>query len=139
MKFQNRTRAFAAQIPGTPSSLAAAYRVGERASQLGFDWPDIDGVFKKMEEEVTELREAVAGKDQGRIGEEIGDLFFVLVNLARFLEIDPERALKNAVKKFVSRFRYVEESLREQGKSFHQSDLAEMDRLWDEAKKKGKK
>jgi uncharacterized protein YabN with tetrapyrrole methylase and pyrophosphatase domain len=139
MNPHHMARLFRAKIPRTTSPLAAAYRVSRRASQLGFDWPDVDGVFRKMDEESGELREAVAGKDQGKIAEEIGDLFFVLVNLARFLDVDPDRALKSTLKKFVSRFHFIEESLREKGRSFHESDLAEMDRLWEEAKKSEKK
>ncbi len=144
-------------IPQNLSALSFAYRLTKRASRLGFDWPDLAGVLKKMDEELGEFREAlappshrpggVAGsrslrvatpvpRDRKRIAEEFGDLLFVLVNVARFLRIDPEGALKGTVRKFNSRFSFVEASLRARGKSFRQSNLDEMDRLWEEAKRR---
>jgi tetrapyrrole methylase family protein/MazG family protein len=121
------------------SSLSLAYRLTRKVSKLGFDWPDLKGVLKKMDEEVMELREALSLQNRSRIQEELGDLLFVLVNLSRFLQIDPERALKKTVKKFILRFHYIETSLQKRGKSFRQSNLVEMDRLWDEAKKRDRK
>ena len=125
-------------IPHDLPSLSHAYRLTRRASRLGFDWPDLSGVLNKMEEELREFREALSLRDRRHTAEELGDLLFVLVNVARVLGIDPEKALKGTIKKFSSRFRFIETSLRQAGKSFHQSDLAEMDRLWDEAKRRGK-
>jgi len=118
------------------SSLSQAYLITQRASQVGFDWPDIDGVLKKMDEEMEEFREAISLKNRKRIREEIGDLLFVLVNVARFLNIDPEGALRKTLEKFAWRFHYMETSLRKKGKSVHQSNLIEMDQFWEEAKKK---
>jgi len=120
------------------TSLSRAYRLAQRASRQGFDWRDITDVFKKMDEEVRELREAIALKRRSKIREEVGDLLFVLVNIARFLQIDPEKALDRTVNKFILRFRYVEDALRKKGRSLCQSDLAEMDQLWEEAKKMDK-
>jgi tetrapyrrole methylase family protein/MazG family protein len=120
------------------SSLSLAYRLTRKVSTLGFDWPDLKGVLKKMDEEMMELREALSLQNRKRIREELGDLLFVLVNLSRFLQIDPERALKKTVEKFMLRFHYIETSLQKKGKSFRQSNLVEMDRLWDEAKKRRK-
>ena len=118
------------------SSLSRAYQLTQRVSRVGFDWPTIGGILKKLEEELKELRQALLLKSRRRIGEEIGDLLFVLVNIARFLRIDPEEALNKTLKKFISRFSYIEKSLRRKGKTLHQSNLIEMDRLWEEAKRK---
>jgi tetrapyrrole methylase family protein/MazG family protein len=106
----------------------------QKASQVGFDWPNIEGVLKKMDEEMEELKEALSIRNRKRIREEIGDLLFVLVNVSRFLNIDPEEALNKALEKFISRFHYIEMSLHKGGRSFHQSNLIEMDKLWEESK-----
>jgi tetrapyrrole methylase family protein/MazG family protein len=118
------------------SPLSRAYDLTKRASRLGFDWPDIEGVLKKMDEEMEELREALSLQNRRRIREEIGDLLFVLVNIARFLRINPEEALDKTIKKFISRFHYIEASLRKEGRSVYHSNITEMDRLWEESKKK---
>jgi len=120
-------------------SLTLAYQLTRKASQVGFDWPDIGGVLKKLDEEMEEFREALSLQDKKKAREELGDLLFVMANLGRFLHIDPERALQQTIRKFVSRFRYVETRLRRQGKSPRQSTLQEMDRLWNEAKRQKKK
>jgi nucleoside triphosphate diphosphatase len=126
-------------VPGNLSSLGLAALLTRRASRVGFDWPTVDGVLDKLDEEAGEIREAISSGDRGRIRDEVGDLLFVLVNLARFLRIDPDRALRGTIRKFVRRFRYVETGLARQGKSFSRSSLEEMDGLWDEAKKKVKR
>ena len=118
------------------SSLSRAYGLTQRASRAGFDWPNIEGVLEKFDEEMGEFREALVLQDRRKIYEEIGDLLFVLANVSRFLRIDPERALKRTLNKFVFRFQYIEASLHRRGKSLRQSDLIEMDRLWEESKKK---
>jgi tetrapyrrole methylase family protein/MazG family protein len=120
--------------PGSPS-LSQAYQLTQKASRVGFDWPNIEGVLNKLEEEMEEFREALSLRDRRRIREEIGDLLFVIANVSRFLRVHPEEALKKSLEKFVSRFHYMETSLRREGKSFSQSNLAEMDRLWEESKK----
>ncbi len=117
-------------------SLPRAYQLTRIASRAGFDWPNVEGVLQKLEEEMGEFREALALKNKKKIHEEIGDLFFVLVNVSRLLGLHPEVALNRTLDKFVSRFHHIEESLRRKGKSLRQSDLAEMERLWEEAKKK---
>ena len=121
------------------SSLSLAYRLTRKVSKLGFDWPNLKGVLNKLDEEMMELREALSLQNRSKIREELGDLLFVLVNLSRFLQIDPERALKKTVEKFMLRFHYIETSLQKKGKSFRQSNLVEMDQLWDEAKKRDRK
>ncbi len=123
----------------TVSSLSLAAQLTRDVSRLGFDWPDLDGVLKKLDEEMKEFREALSLQSRSKIREELGDLLFVLVNISRFLRIDPEEALRKTVKKFMLRFHYIETSLRKKGKSFHQSNLIEMDQLWEEAKKRKKR
>ena len=126
-------------VSGGPSSLSLAYRLTEKASGVGFDWPDVKGILKKLDEEMKELREALSLQKRRRIREEIGDLLFVIVNIARFLEIDPEAALRRTIEKFTSRFHYIERSLQKKGKTLQESNLLEMDRLWREAKKRKNK
>ena len=126
------------KIPKNLPSLTAAYQLSQKASQLGFDWPDLSGVLKKMDEELGEFREALSLRNRRRIAEEMGDLLFVLVNVGRFLGIDPEEALKGTLDKFCARFQYIETSLRRAGKTVQESNLKEMDRLWNEAKKSKK-
>jgi len=121
------------------SSLSLAAQLTRDVSRLGFDWPDLDGVLKKLDEEMKEFREALSLQSRTKIREELGDLLFVLVNISRFLGIDPEEALRKTVKKFMLRFHYIETSLRKKGKSFHQSNLIEMDQLWEKAKKRKKR
>ena len=118
------------------SSLSQAYELTKRASRLGFDWPDIGGVLEKMDEEIGELREALSLQDRKKIREGLGDLLFVMVNIARFLRIHPEQAQGKTVEKFRLRFRYIETSLQKEGRSLRHSDIIEMDRLWEESKRK---
>lgn len=122
-------------IPEDLPSLERAHRITHKVSCVGFDWPDRAGLLKKMDEEMEELRSALSSGDQKKIREEIGDLFFVLVNLSRFLKIDPEDALRRTIEKFISRFRHIETSLKRRGKNLLQSGLIEMDDLWEEAKR----
>ena len=123
-------------VPKDSPSLSQAYQLTQRASRVGFDWPSIEGVLKKMDEEMGEFREALSLRNRRRIREEMGDLLFVLANVSRLLQINPEKALRKTLAKFVSRFHYIETSLRKEGKSFQQSNLIEMDRLWEESKRK---
>jgi tetrapyrrole methylase family protein/MazG family protein len=119
---------------GLPAVMEA-FQVTTKVSRVGFDWPDADGALVKLDEEVLELREAVREKtDQKAIAEEVGDLLFVAVNVARLTGVDPESALKAANRKFRRRFRHIEDRLRADGKGPADSTLEEMDRLWNEAK-----
>jgi len=117
-------------------SLSQAYQLTQKASRVGFDWPNIEGVLNKLDEEMREFREALLLQNRKRIREEIGDLLFIMANVSRFLHIHPEKALKKTLDKFVCRFHYIETSLHREGKSFYQSNLIEMDQLWEESKKK---
>ncbi len=120
---------------GLPAILEA-YQMATKASRVGFDWPDPSGAQAKLDEEVAELREATARRpvDAKAVQEEMGDLMFAAVNVARLLGVDPESALKGANRKFRRRFRHIEEKLREDGRAPADSNLEEMDALWNEAK-----
>ncbi len=138
-------------------ALMEAYKLSSRAAQVGFDWPDMDGLFEKLQEETVELQQGlekfpapgprphgrgVAGAGGQRIPEalrqhleeEVGDLFFVLVNIARYLSLDPESALRKTNRKFKQRFQWVEEQLRASGRSPQQASMAELESLWRQAK-----
>ncbi len=123
-------------IPKTLPSLLRAHRIQDRASRVGFDWERVEDVLLKLEEELEEFRAALKGKKQEEIEDELGDIFFVLVNISRFVGINPEDALRKTISKFISRFRYIEMAAREKGKTLSDMGLAEMDELWDEAKKR---
>jgi len=118
---------------GLPA-LTRALKLQKRAARVGFDWPEIGQVLDKLREEAEELAEARASLSQKEIHEEFGDLLFVAANLARHMNVDPEHALRDANAKFTRRFRYIEEALAAKGKSPDQSDLQEMDALWNAAK-----
>jgi tetrapyrrole methylase family protein / MazG family protein len=121
-------------LPKSMPALARAQTISERAARFGFDWPNIEPVWQKVEEELSELKAACAVGDPQRIGEELGDVFFSLVNVARFLGVQAEEVASQTTDKFIERFNYIENQLRQAGKSPSQSTLEEMDRLWDEAK-----
>jgi MazG family protein len=112
-----------------------AFQLTTKAARVGFDWPDVASVLAKLDEEVAELKRAVAaGGDPAAVNDEVGDVFFAAVNVARLLGADPESALKAANRKFRRRFRHVEAGLRDRGRSPAESSLEEMDDLWNEAK-----
>jgi tetrapyrrole methylase family protein/MazG family protein len=122
---------------GLPAVMEA-FQLTTKVSRVGFDWPSAEGALAKLDEETLELREAAKdGEDPRKVMEEVGDLLFVAVNVARLLGVDPESALKAANRKFRRRFGHVEERLRADGRSPAASTLEEMDRLWDEAKARG--
>ena len=106
----------------------------KKAARAGFDWPDATGILEKIREEATELEIELEGKNQSKVEEEVGDLLFACVNLARFLKIDPEIALKNANKKFVRRFRQMEGAAEQSGRRFQDLSLEEKESLWASAK-----
>ncbi len=122
------------RLPKSMPALARAQTISERAARVGFDWPKIEPVWQKLEEELSELKAACGSNDHQRTGEELGDVFFSLVNLARFLGVQAEEVASQTTDKFIERFNYLEDQLRQAGKSPNQSSLEEMDRLWDEAK-----
>ncbi len=145
-KISGATSSILDDVPVGLPGLSRAVKLQNKAAKVGFDWPDASFVFDKIEEELNEVREAFddAQKDktdagysvnsQEKLTEEIGDLLFVITNLARHLNIDPEHAGRHANNKFCSRFSYIEKELHARGVSFDEASLEEMDALWDEAK-----
>jgi MazG family protein len=149
-------------ISSAMPSLMAAYKISSRAAQVGFDWPDVEALFDKLREETEELRKnleeypepgprPVAASStvsargmkvgeglQARLEDEVGDLLFVLVNLARYLAVDPESALRKTNRKFRRRFEYLEDKLREQGRKPSDASLDEMELLWQQSKQQEK-
>lgn len=127
-------------IPLPLPALTRAVKLQNKAAKVGFDWPSLTPVLEKLDEEIAELKEAIEapGKDQAHIEEEFGDILFVLANVARHLKIDPENALRGANAKMLRRFSHIEDRLAEDGRIPQQSNLEEMDKLWDEAKAKDK-
>lgn len=122
-------------VPSALPALSRAAKLQKRAAQVGFDWPEALPVVDKVREELGEVLEAMSENDPQAIAEELGDLLFVVVNLARHLKVDPENALRAANGKFERRFRFIEQALREAGRPIESCDLEELDRLWGEAKK----
>jgi len=122
------------EVPLAFPALIEANKLTKKAAKVGFDWENIKQVFDKLNEEVDELKAEISGSQTERIEEEIGDLLFVVVNLARKLDVEPETALKKTNRKFRRRFKFIESELNKEGKSFEQSNLQEMDALWNSAK-----
>ncbi len=122
-------------VPTALPALSRAAKLQKRAAQVGFDWPEALPVVDKVREELDEVLEAMSENDAGAIAEEIGDLLFVVTNLARHLKVDPEAALRAANGKFERRFRHIEQALREAGRPIENCSLEELDALWGEAKK----
>jgi tetrapyrrole methylase family protein/MazG family protein len=124
-------------LSGVPSHLPAllrAQKITEKAARVGFDWDHVDPVFAKVLEELKELEETLFTRDQERMEAELGDLLFAIVNLGRFLSINPEDALRKTIARFTRRFSHVEDSLHARGKGLQEASLEEMDALWEEAK-----
>jgi tetrapyrrole methylase family protein/MazG family protein/ATP diphosphatase len=121
-------------VPLALPALTRAAKLTRRAARVGFDWPSTGEVLDKLREELGELEVELEAGDRAKAREELGDLLFVCANLARKLDAEPEDALRAANAKFARRFAHIESRLSEQGRSPEQSDLAEMDALWDEAK-----
>ena len=126
-------------LSGVPKSLPAmvkAYRMQEKAKGIGFDWENSEQVWAKVEEETLELKQELAnGGDKARVESEFGDLLFSLINYARFIDVNPDDALEHTNKKFISRFKYMEDKARNAGRQLHEHTLEEMELIWQEAKK----
>jgi nucleoside triphosphate diphosphatase len=123
-----------AGVPQSMPALLKASRLTEKASRVGFDWRRTEDVFDKLDEELAELREAVASGDAEHVHEEIGDLLFTIANIARKVNVNPEEALQSTNRKFMSRFGSMESTVRGREQNLDQLSLEEMDQLWDEAK-----
>lgn len=122
-------------VPQSMAALMRAEKVQHRAAKVGFDWADKEGAIQKVLEEIGEVKQAMASGDQKETEKELGDLIFALVNVCRFVNVDPEVALTGTTNKFIKRFSYIEEKLKERGKTPKESTLEEMDNLWNEAKR----
>jgi MazG family protein len=126
-------------IPKHVPPLHRAYQAQKLAARVGFDWSDVSGAFQKLEEEIGELQEALAAKNRKHIVEEIGDLLFSVVNVARFAKVDPAYALELTNAKFIRRFRAVEDEIVASGRRMKDCTLAEMDAIWDKIRAADKK
>ena len=127
---QAENKSILSGVPQSMPALLKAARLTEKAARVGFDWRRTEDVFDKLDEEIAELREAVASGDTAHVHEEIGDLLFTIANIARKVNVNPEEALQSTNRKFMSRF----QSMETQAPNFEQLTLEEMDKLWDEAK-----
>jgi MazG family protein len=159
---KSEARSILAGVSSAMPSLLEAYKLSSRAAQAGFDWPNVEGLFDKLNEETSELREqlqefpapgprpqgrgmagsgrmAVPEDLQARLEDEVGDLFFVLVNIARYLSLDPESALRKTNRKFKRRFQWMEARLHESGRSAEQAPMEELESLWQQAKREEKR
>lgn len=124
-----------AGVPAALPALVKAFRVQEKAANVGFDWETPEQVWSKVQEEIGEVSEAIASGDMTDIEAEFGDLMFSVINAARLYKVNPENALERTNRKFIARFNYIEEQAREAGKTMRDLTLAEMEELWQQAKK----
>jgi tetrapyrrole methylase family protein/MazG family protein len=126
--------------PGLPA-LTTAFRVQEKAAAVNFEWRDVRGALAKLREEIDELEEALehgeSGRDPDRVRDELGDILYSVVNVSRYIRVDPELALRGTISKFMNRFLFIERELAAIGKTPSGSSLEEMDALWNEAKRRG--
>ena len=124
-------------IPKSLPGLQKAHLVQKRAARVGFDWDDAGGALAKLHEEVAEIQEAAAQADGARVGEEVGDLLFAAVNVCRFFDQNPEAVMQATIGRFSARFRFIEDRVHALGKQMSDLPLAELDKIWDEAKSAG--
>ncbi len=124
-------------LDGVPLQLPAllkAYRVQQKVSRVGFDWDNIKDVVVKLDEETGEFKESIKQKDRRRIEDEIGDILFTIVNISRFLEINPEEALSRTIEKFILRFKFIEREVLKSGKEIEDMSIEELDSIWERSK-----
>jgi tetrapyrrole methylase family protein/MazG family protein len=137
-KLEGKTRESILEgVPEALPSLLRAHRLQNRAASVGFDWDKVGDALKKLDEELKEFKKALETKEKNEIGEELGDILFMLVNVSRFIGVNPEDALRKTIAKFISRFRYIEMKAADNGRKVSDMTLSEMDKLWEEAKEKG--
>lgn len=137
IKLQEGRKSVVEGVPKNLSGLYRAYRLQQKASKVGFDWPDKSQVWDKVLEEINELKEAENTGSPEEIEKELGDLLFSIVNYSRFINANPEDAIRRTNDKFIKRFQYVESKLDESGKKITDATLEEMDQHWNESKTKG--
>ena len=133
-KKEKKRKSILSEYPDHMPALITAKRIGEQASNVGFDWEEPLAAIEKVEEELTELKQELKTGDKERISEELGDILFAVANVARLARINPEFALRSANKKFTARFHYIGEKLKKQGKDIDKTGLDEMEELWQESK-----
>ena len=131
---KGKNKSLLADVPTGLPALTRAVKLTARAARVGFDWPDVSFIFDKLREETAELEAEIAAGDKAKMRDELGDILFVCANLARKLDLEPEDALRSTNAKFARRFQFIEAELAARGKTPNDSDLAEMDALWDAAK-----
>lgn len=131
---KGRDQSLLDDVPRGLPALTRAVKLTKRAARVGFDWPNTDFVLEKLREEIGEMEAEIEARDREALRGELGDVLFVLANLARKLDIEPEDALRSSNAKFVRRFHFIEQALAERGRTPDQSDLEEMDALWNAAK-----
>jgi MazG family protein len=139
IKQQEGKKSILSGIPPSMPALVKALRLQEKTKTVGFEWENTQQVKEKVDEEIQELYDAVAGGNEAEIEDEMGDVFFALINYSRFVKVDPELALEKTNKKFMRRFQRVEEMAAGQGKSLHDMTLWEMDALWNKVKEEERK
>ena len=123
-------------VPRHLPSLLRAHRLQERAARVGFDWRTLEEALPKLDEEIAEFKDSLKNKDADGIEEELGDILFMLVNVSRFINVDPEEALRKTISKFIFRFRHIEEHAATAGRSLNDMTLDEMEKVWLESKGK---
>ncbi|MEK7828403.1 MAG: nucleoside triphosphate pyrophosphohydrolase [Deltaproteobacteria bacterium] len=133
-----KRKGYLSDIPEHLPALLKAHKVTEKAAEAGFDWSDIKEVFEKVEEEIAEFKAELKKGNIQRMEAEFGDLIFALVNVGRFIEINPEEALRKTIARFITRFHYIEDKLIKKGKALHNASIEEMENFWKEAKLKEK-
>ncbi|MFC2090703.1 nucleoside triphosphate pyrophosphohydrolase [Bacteroidota bacterium] len=136
MKENNGEKRVLSGVPISLPALIKAHRIQDKARAVGFDWANREDIWQKVTEEIKEVKNEIAAGEEDKIQREFGDLFFSIVNAARLYDIEPETALEKTNKKFISRFNYIEENARSQGRNIYELSLDEMDDLWNKAKLK---
>lgn len=133
-KIEKQLESILDEVPVHFPALLEGLKLTKKAAKVGFDWENADQIFDKLTEETAELKHAIERGEKDNIAEEIGDLLFVVQNLARHLDVEPETALKKTNRKFRERFKFIEDEIKESGKTLEESTLDEMDALWNKAK-----
>lgn len=133
-KGREKETGYLAGVPEVLPALLRAHKISQKASKVGFDWKGVEEVLDKLDEETAEFKEAVRSRKAADMEEELGDMLFTMVNIGRFLQVNPEDALRKTIAKFIRRFHHVEMSVIQRGEDLSTTDMDEMERLWQEAK-----
>lgn len=136
IKLQEGRKSVLSGVPSTLPALVKAYRIQDKARGVGFDWDNVSQVWEKVEEEIEELKHELnsENRDIEKIEQEFGDILFALINYSRFIDVNPESALERTNKKFIKRFKYIEEKITEDGKDMRDMNLEQLDVYWNKAK-----